>query len=75
MEQARTVMSPVVYQTLRTIEKRSATPLIGVCLYEAVALGLPNRRTPPLTKLLHKHKWALPAFCGLIIVHVWFYDG
>jgi hypothetical protein len=63
------------YKFLRMIEKRTAVPLVGACLYESVALTFPNRFTPPLTKLLNQHKWLFPAFCAVLGLHIWFYDG
>lgn len=63
-----------VYATLRYLEKRSTVPLIGICVYEAVALAFPNPRTPPLTKLLNRHKWIFPLFVSLLGVHIWCYE-
>lgn len=65
----------VVYSCLRKIERRSTIPIVAACLYEAVALTFPDKRIPPITKLAHKHRWFLPVFCGIVGVHVWFYDG
>lgn len=65
----------LVYQVLRKIERRSPLTIAGLCVYEAVALAFPSKFTPPITKLAHNHKWVLPVFCGIVGVHVWFYDG
>jgi hypothetical protein len=64
----------VVYRTLRSVEKRAEVPVIALCLYEATSLMFRHRYAPPLSVLMHKHKWALPVFCGIVGVHVWFYD-
>lgn len=61
-----------VYRTLRTVERRSTFPLAVACLYEAVALSFPNRYTPPITVLAHRHKWVFPVFSAVLGLHVWF---
>ncbi len=63
-----------IYRALRFIEKRSTAPLIGGCVYEAIALTFPNSWTPPLTVLLNRHKWVFPLFVGLLGVHIWCYE-
>ncbi len=63
-----------VYRVLRYLEKRATVPLIWVCVYEAVALTFPNDKTPPVTKVLNRHKWVFPLFCGLLGVHIWCYE-
>jgi hypothetical protein len=63
-----------VYKALRALEKRSTVPLVGICVYEAVALSFPNRRTPPVTVLANRHKWVFPLFCGLLGLHVYCYE-
>lgn len=63
-----------VYQALRYIEKRSTRPLIGICVYEALTLAFPSRRFPPITKVCNRYKWAFPMFCGLVGVHVYFFE-
>ncbi len=69
------VPRPVIYRTLRLVEKRTATPLAVVCAYEAVALTFRSKRTPPITVVAHKHKWVFPLFSALLGLHIWFYDG
>lgn len=66
---------PVVYKTLRVIEKRLAVPLVTACLYEAVALTFHSKRTPPLTKLAHEHKVIFAECLAILVAHVVFYDG
>lgn len=63
-----------IYKTLRYLEKRSTVPLIGVCLYEATALLFPNEFTPPLTKVLSRHKWIFPVFVAGLGAHIWAYE-
>lgn len=65
----------VIYSSLRKIEKRAEIPMIGVCLYEAAALLFRSKHTPPISVLMHRYKWAFPLFCGILGLHVWFYDG
>lgn len=64
-----------VYKALRILEKRAAVPVISACLWEATALAFPSKFTPPLTKLAHEHWWVLPAFYGVVWVHVKYYKG
>ncbi len=64
-----------VYKALRYIEKRLTVPVIGVCVYEAVALTFPNPVTPPVTVLANRHKWVFPLFVSLLGVHVWCYEA
>jgi hypothetical protein len=64
----------VVYQAVRRIEKRAAVPLIGACLYEAVALTFRDHRTPPITRLAHNHKVAASVVGTLLVLHIWFYE-
>lgn len=66
---------PVVYRTLRVIEKRLAVPLVTACLYEAVALSFHSPRIPPLTKLAHEHKVIFAECLMILVAHVMFYDG
>jgi len=63
-----------VYRALRYIEKQATVPLIGICVYEAVALAFPNPVTPPITKVCNRHKWVFPLFVGLLGVHIWCYE-
>lgn len=63
-----------LYKALRFLERRSTVPLTGACLYEAFALTFPNKHTPPITVLCKRHRWALPAFCAGLAVHVWRYE-
>lgn len=65
----------VVYKSLRKLERRAAVPVISACLWEATALVFPSKFTPPLTKLAHDHWWFLPAFYGVVWVHVKSYKG
>lgn len=67
-------MSTKVYKALRFMEKRSTVPLVGVCLYEAIALGFPKARLLPITVLSKKHKWVFPAFCLVTGIHIYFYE-
>jgi hypothetical protein len=64
-----------IYQALRFVEKRSVVPLIGVCVYEAVALAFPNPVLPPVTVLANRHKWMFPVFTVLLGVHIWCYEA
>ena len=64
----------MIYKALRYIEKQATVPLIGICVYEAVALSFPNPRTPPITKVCNRHKWVFPLFVGLLGVHIWAYE-
>jgi len=66
---------PVVYKALRAIEKRAEVPVIGICLYEAASLIFRRKYAPPLSVVMHRHKWVLPVVCGIVGVHVWFYDA
>lgn len=66
---------PGVYKSLRMLEKQSTVPLVGVCVYEAVALTFPSRLTPPITVLASRHKWVFPVFCGLLGLHIWCYES
>jgi hypothetical protein len=64
----------VVYKTLRTVESRMRFPLVGACVYEAVALAFPSKYTPPVSELAHRHKWVFPLFSAALGAHIWFYD-
>lgn len=64
-----------VYKSLRFLEKRSTVPLIGVCIYEAVALTFPNKYVPPITVLANRYKWVFPVFCVGLGVHIWCYES
>jgi hypothetical protein len=69
-------MKPGAAKSLRWFERRMTGPLIAVCLYEAVALSFPSPARPPVSALMHHHrKWAVPAFCGALALHAWFYEG
>lgn len=63
------------YRYLRMIEKKSPVVLVGICVYEAMALTVNHQRMPTLSQVANRHKWVLPLICGLLVVHVWFYDG
>jgi hypothetical protein len=68
-------MKPGATKMLRWVEKNMTRPLIGVCAYEALALGVPALRWPPISILAHRHKnWAVPLLCGAFVAHVWFYE-
>lgn len=73
MEEARVTMS--TYRALRYLEKHTPVPLVGICVYEAVALTYPGHRIPTISKLCHHHKWVFPVFCAALGAHIWFYDG
>ena len=66
-------MHTVVF--LRKLEK-SLKPLVrAVCLYEAVALSLPkNPYTPPLSVIMHKHKWFMGSFLIILGAHAWWLE-
>ena len=63
-----------LYKAVRMVEKRTPVPLVGVCVYEAVALTCRNKHTPPISVLLNRHKWLFLVFCGALGLHIWFYE-
>jgi hypothetical protein len=65
----------VVYRAVRRIEKRAAVPLVGGCLYEAVALTFRHPKTPPITRWAHNHKVAASVAGILLAMHIWFYES
>lgn len=64
----------VVYRTLRRVEKRMTVPIVGACLYEAVALTFPSKHVPPVTVLANRHKALFVTVTALVGLHVWFYE-
>lgn len=66
---------PVVVRTLRAVERQVPVPLTCLCVYEAAALTVRSKYIPPLSVVMHKHKWTFPLVCGVLGAHVWYYGG
>lgn len=67
-------MQPGVYKSVRWVEKHMTGPLVVACSYEAVALTFPCKRIPPISVLARRHRWVFPVFCGVLGLHIWFYE-
>ena len=69
------IARPVIYKTLRKIEKHAIGPVAAVCLYESAAIVAKQPWMPTVSQLAHRHKATALAAAAVLGLHIWFYDG
>ena len=66
----------MIVDMLRAGERSLKYPTAALCLYEAIAIACPNRRTPTVTRLSAARPWLAVAVSVLVYAHLrWSVDN
>lgn len=61
-----------VVTKLRRAEHASKGVMLAICAYEAAAIVCDGEPLPMISEVMHRHRWAIPVFLGVLTVHFWF---